>query len=117
TNTQEAPAVVDVVLQRSLLCRVQGGTFGGEENDAAVLGEVLCGEVARVTGGRDREAVLCSEGLDRRHGLLDRIVLLIRVPVEHQDAHLTGGGSRFLVRGGHGWRVDAAGRIRHGWGG
>src|SRR5699024_5281784 len=74
TNTQEAPAVVDVVLQRALLCRVQGGSFGGEENDATVLGEVLCGEVARVTGGRDREAVLCAEGLDRLHGLLDRIV-------------------------------------------
>ena len=65
-DAEEAVAVLDVGAQRVLLRNLgKDVSVGVEEGDGGVLLEVRGGEVGRVVGDRDAEAVLRAEVLDR----------------------------------------------------
>jgi hypothetical protein len=84
-NTGVATAGFHVALERALLGLVEDVARRGHEDDDVVLGEVGVGELRRVLGRVDREAVLRAERLDRRDPLRDRVVTELDRLGEHED--------------------------------
>src|SRR4026208_695477 len=73
-NSEVSTTSLDVALEVVLLCGVEYVAGGVEEDDCAVLREVLGGERAGVFGGVDGKAILLSEFPDRGESDSNRAV-------------------------------------------